>query len=117
MSIQFYTIMHFVGIMAVFLGLGGAIIRSVNGGKRGRMITGITSGVGLLLILVAGFALMAKSGYEWKLWIFIKIGIWILIGALLALINRKPQFGLTLWILLIALGFGAAYVVTFKPGI
>ena len=119
MDVLIYKVMHLVGIMVVFLGLGGAIIRSANNANRGRMIAAMTSGIGLLLILVSGFGMKARyegAGMEigWALWIVLKILIWVAIGASLVFINRKPRLALLLWICLIVLGGLAAYLGIYK---
>ena len=105
-----YKVMHLAGVMMLFLGLGGAIIRSANKANRGRIIAGITSGTGLLLILISGFGMMVG----WPFWIILKIVIWVAIGASIALINRKPRLGLILWISLIILGAFAAYLGVYQ---
>lgn len=77
-----------------------------------RKLGSITSGIGLTLILVAGFGLISKLGHSFTdTWILVKFVIWLILGALVALINRKPQLAMLLWCLLIALGAIAAIMV------
>ena len=120
MDPNFYQVLHIVGISMVFLGYGALIARSIAAPENVpvRKLGSITSGIGLLFILVAGFGLVAKLGYNYtETWILVKFAIWLLLGGLIVLINRKPQLAMLLWCLLIALGAIAAimvYVVRFS---
>ena len=120
MDPNFYQVLHIVGISMVFLGYGALLARSIAAPENVpvRKLGSITSGIGLLFILVAGFGLVAKLGYNYtEAWILVKFAIWLLLGGLIVLINRKPQLAMLLWCLLIALGAIAAimvYVVRFS---
>lgn len=114
MSYDFYKVLHLIGVMLVFLGLGGAIVRSAGGGDKCKKVVSITLGLGLLVVLVAGFGLIAKLKLGWPVWAIVKIVIWVVLGGLLALINRKPSAGFVLWIAVIVLGAAAAYLGHFK---
>ena len=120
MDPNFYQVLHIVGISMVFLGYGALLARSMAAPENVsvRKLGSITSGIGLLLVLVAGFGLVAKLGYNYiETWILVKFVIWLLLGGLIVLINRKPQLAMLLWCLLIALSATAAimvYVVRFS---
>lgn len=117
---NFYQVLHIVGISMVYLGYGALLARSMAAPENVpvRKLGSITSGIGLLFILVAGFGLVAKLGYNYTdTWILVKFAIWLLLGFLIVLINRKPQLAMLLWCLLIALGAIASimvYVVRFS---
>ena len=114
MDPNFYQVLHIVGISMVFLGYGALLARSMAAPENVsvRKLGSITSGIGLLLILVAGFGLVAKLGYNYtETWILVKFVIWLLLGGLIVLINRKPQLAMLLWCLLIALSATAAIMV------
>ena len=120
MDPSFYQVLHIVGISMVFLGYGALLARSMAAPENVsiRKLGSITSGVGLLLILVAGFGLIPKLGHSYtETWILVKLIIWLLLGGLIVLINRKPQLAMLLWCLLIALSATATimvYVVRFS---
>ncbi len=120
MDPNFYQVLHIVGISMVFLGYGALLARSMAAPENVsvRKLGSITSGIGLLLVLVAGFGLVAKLGYNYsETWILVKFTIWLLLGGLIVLINRKPQLAMLLWFMLIALSVTAAimvYVVRFS---
>lgn len=118
MPAYFYHILHFVGILMLFMGYGALLARSMAGSDsaRVRKLGSITSGVGLLLMFIAGFGLISKMGYSFATpWILVKMGVWFVLGGLIALINRKPALAGLLWWALIALGALAAIMVYARP--
>ena len=113
-----YHILHLTGTVMLFLGYGALLGRSLAGSDDAKVkkLGSITSGIGLLLMFIAGFALISKMGYSFTTpWILVKIVIWLALGGLIALINRKPQFATGLWWLLVVLGVLAAIMVYVRP--
>lgn len=123
MSIEMYKVIHILGALFLIFSLGGATMLSINraGGakSKGSRISAITHGVALLLILVAGFGLLAKLGYakpgSWGLWIWAKLIIWLVLGAMMTLTKRIPSMARALWIVIPILAAIAAYMAIFKP--
>ena len=114
MPIYIYHILHLTGIIMLFLGYGALLGRSLarSDDARVKKLGSITSGIGLLLIFIAGFALISKMGYSFSaFWIIVKMVVWFALGGLIALINRKPDLAVTLWWVLIALGVLASVMV------
>ena len=114
MDPNFYQVLHIVGISMVFLGYGALLARSIAAPENVpvRKLGSRTSGIGLLFILVAGFGLVAKLGYNYtETWILVKFAIWLLLGGLIVLINRKPHLAMLIWCLLIVLSGTAAIMV------
>ena len=120
MDPNFYQVLHLVGISMVFLGYGALLTRSMLAPENVsvRKLGSITSGIGLLVIFVAGFGLISKLGHSFTdTWVLVKFVIWLVLGGLIVLINRKPQLAMLLWCLLIALAATAAimvYIVRFS---
>lgn len=124
MPYEFYKVLHLLGIMAFFACLGGAVVLGLRGGDARdvaplRKLLMIGHGVALLVIFVAGFGLMAKRGIMgaggWPLWIFIKLGLWALLGASVTIIRRTTEMG-RVWLFLWPLvGAAAAWVALTKP--
>lgn len=114
---QIYQIIHLTGILMVFIAYGGMIVRGVTGSdhKGLRRLGAMTSGIGLFLILLGGFGLLAVKGYGWPAWIIIKAVIWFALGGIIALINRKPEMAQVTWWLTILLGVLAILMVVVKP--
>ncbi len=107
MSHQIYQILHILGILMVFLGYGALLGRALAGSDCPRLkkMGSITSGIGLLLILVAGFGLIAQLGYSYsETWIWIKLAVWVALGGMIVAINRKPCCAPKIWWVLLALG-------------
>ena len=119
MTYEFYKTLHFIAIFAVFLGLGGALMAQMlyKGPKYPeKKITAITHGVGMLVILVSGFGLLARLELgSTPGWIWVKLLIWLGFGALLSLIHRFANKAKLWWIITLALGLLAILTVTHKP--
>ena len=118
MPIYIYHILHLLGITMVFVGYGALLARAISGTEDAKVkkLGSITSGVGLLLILIAGFALISKMGYSFATpWILVKLVIWFILGGLIAVINRKPALAPKLWYGLIGLGLAATIMVYVRP--
>ena len=117
MDANIYKLIHIVGALMVFLAFGGLIGRSLLGveGARLKKLGGISSGLGLILILIGGFGMLAKLGYGFPGWAIAKFVIWIAFGGLIAAINRKPALAIPLWWGVLVLGFIAAYLALWKP--
>ncbi|MEZ4382500.1 MAG: hypothetical protein R3A79_14280 [Nannocystaceae bacterium] len=116
MSYEFYKALHILGIALLFLSLGGLAGHALNGGtketNKGRGLMVASHGIALLLILVAGFGMLAKMGGSSMLpgWIHPKLLIWLLMGAALMPLQRKPELAKPLWFLLPILAMAAGYL-------
>jgi hypothetical protein len=125
-----YKLIHIIGILLVFLSLGGRVHQATVEGRgvaigQGRLraaggrALGVTNGIGLFLILLGGFGLMARMGVthglSWPGWLWAKVAIWITFGVLLALTFRSPALARPLWLIVPLLGATAAYLALFKP--
>lgn len=120
MTYQFYKIMHFLGLMTLFFGLGGMLVASfarVQLNKPARLMTFLTHGLGLMLLLVGGFGMMAKLGIMGGMpgWLTGKLVIWALLGLVVSVIKRKGYIGWPLAILIIGLGTTASIFAINKP--
>ncbi len=116
MSAQVYNVLHILGVLLAFTAVGGAALRASAGEDApGRKLVGITHGVALLLILISGFGMLAKLKFGFALWVWLKLGVWILIGASIALIRRLPAHATLFWFALPILGAFAAYLAIYKP--
>lgn len=118
MSATTYHILHIIGILLIFMGYGALLARALCGSDHAgvKKLGSITSGIGLLLVFVAGFALISKMDYSFATgWIIAKLVIWVALGGLIALINRKPCCAGKLWWILALLGALAAVLVYARP--
>jgi hypothetical protein len=117
MDIQFYKVLHVTGAIMLFLSLGAAIVRSGIAGSSEvfKKEVSIMHGIAMVLLLVAGFGALAKLGAGFGGWVIVKLLIWLLLGGSIAIINRKPAAGKTLWYGCLALGLLAIYLAVYKP--
>lgn len=121
MPITFYTILHIAGIIMVFMPLAAIIQHISSGGDKSdnprRKQIAITHGIGVLLILISGFGMLAKLGIHWPWpgWVFVKFGIWLLLSALIGLAYRFKKSAEKLWLGLILIGVVAAVFGLSKP--
>lgn len=117
LSYTLYKVIHVFGILLVFTALGGFAARALGAGnERSRKLAGMTHGIGLLIVLISGFGLLAKLGVGFPLWVWLKLTIWLLIGGVIVLFRRKPELAPVLWVVLPMLGGVAAYLALAKPG-
>jgi len=122
MSYQFYNFVHLVGIFLILMSLGAIALHTLNGGTKNyssRKWISAFHGTGLLIVFVAGFGLMARLGMVgqgmWPTWLFIKVAIWLVLGAMPVLLYRKPQFSAYWGIISFVLACLAAWTAINKP--
>lgn len=105
MPAYIYNIIHIVGIIILFMGFAYGMKSWTKGAA-------ISHGLGLLLILISGFGLISKKyNNEFHTWVFVKLAIWLALGASLTLIKRQKVTGIAAWALLVSLGAAAAWTV------
>lgn len=120
MSYEIYKILHVTGLLMLFVGLAGLVGMKMNGTElspRGRRLFFLFHGVGLLVMFVAGFGLLARMGFMTQIpnWAFAKMAIWLILGGGVALAKRRGQVGGPLLILFVGLGMTAAWLAIAKP--
>lgn len=121
MSKDVYEVLHFVGLALVLLALGGVVTHVANGGTKQsntfRKTVMISHGVGLLLLLVGGFGMLAKLGIHGvPLWVGIKLVVWLILGALVGVIYKKPSAAKSFWFLIPVLVLIATLAALTKIG-
>ncbi len=119
MSYDFYKLIHFLGIFLVFSALGGQFVQALNGGDPrlapARKWIGMFHGIGLVLILVAGFGMLAKAQLPIQGWTITKLLIWLILGGVGAIAAKKRSAAGALWVAAILLGVISAYMAHYKP--
>jgi hypothetical protein len=122
MDYQLIKICHVAGIMLLFLSLGGMVFAaSVGLGPEHRHLrrgAAILHGLGLLLIVASGIAMLSHLGLlhgDPPNWAKAKFGIWLLLGGSIAVAGRMSRL-IWIWIpVWIFLGAAAAYLALYKP--
>ncbi|MDP2313455.1 MAG: hypothetical protein Q8P41_11160 [Pseudomonadota bacterium] len=120
MSYDFYKILHFIGLASIWGALGAATLHAMNGGTKAtnpsRKIVAATHGIGLFLMLLGGFGMLAKKQIPvGDGWVIAKIVLWLVVGGLLAVPLRAPALAKPLWFALpffVAIG---AWLALTKP--
>ncbi len=122
MSPEFYKILHLGGLFFVFAAIGGVVLASRVGAlsPAAKKLASITHGVALLVIFVAGFGMLKYVGVAhnpgtWPGWLWAKFAAWLLLGAALVLVRKKPDLSLVWWIGLPLVGFAGAWLALYKP--
>ncbi len=117
MPYETYKLLHVVGLLLLFLGMGGLLLGARSEPNRPPKSTTILHGLGLVVMLVAGFGMMARLAIEWPWpgWLFAKLGVWLAIGALPGLVRRKIIPLALAWLVAAALGGLAAWLAISKP--
>lgn len=114
MTPEIYRLLHVVGALLLFLGLGGQLTHEA--GKAPKL-AGALHGLGLLVLVVAGVGVMHKSEpkLEWQPWVFAKIGGWVLLGAMPVLVKRGLLPRALALLLVLGIGAGAAWLGLSNP--
>jgi len=88
--------------------------RQIGEGDRPKLLS-IFHGVGLVLLLVAGFGMLARLGimWPWPGWVIVKVVLFAILGGFPAL-SRRFDAGLGWWIAIILILL-AAWTGVMKP--
>lgn len=114
MSYEFYKVLHLVGLVTLFIALGALAVVPAERRKPFMSLHGLAT----LVMLVAGFGLLAKLGLmkDWGPWVYAKIAIWLVLGAMPVVLRRKPNLAFPVLLISIALGACGAFLAIYKPG-
>lgn len=119
MSYTFYKILHITGLASLLIGLGLGIayfiLAKASSNKSLRIWTFVFHGVGLALILVSGFGLLARLGLVGAMptWIYGKLAIWGLMAVMISIIKRKAGwFPATALVIIALVGYAASLALT-----
>ena len=95
MSYNFYSILHFTSLTALSLILGAlwGLYSHENYNQKIRSLLLAFHGVIMFLIFLAGFGLIAKIkiAWPWPFWIYVKLIMWLLLGAMPFFIKKSGQ--------------------------
>lgn len=118
MDYDTYKFLHILGLVLLMLGLG-AILGAGREAAKARRLGAALHGLGLLVMLVAGFGLMARleiMGFaSWPLWVILKMGIWLVIAVLPVLVKKQVVPSAIGWLVAAALAATAAWLALTKP--
>jgi uncharacterized membrane protein len=125
LSYETYKVMHIVGALMTISGLAGVALFSWIASTQAagalqahpaRKLAAATHGFGLLVILIAGFGMLARLKIPTNQpWIAGKLVIWVVLGGMIVLAKRMPKKAPMVWLLAFILGGAAAYLAIYKP--
>lgn len=111
--------MHILGFLAVFVSLGGLWGISFKGNVNSphRKAMALIHGIGMTLVLISGFGMMARLGLVAGMpgWIYAKLVIWLILGGSMILAKRQAHLGPILIVGWLVIGGMAAYIAILKP--
>jgi hypothetical protein len=105
---------HIVGGFLLFAAIGALCLAGPDD-ARTRRLGAIGHGIGLVLILLTGLALVMRGHLGFPAWVWLKIGIWLVMSVSLVLIRRSPGLRVPLFFLLPELGGIAAWLAIVRP--
>ena len=121
MSATFYESVHLLGIFMTLSALGGIAFHTLSGGTKenffSRKKAGALHGIGLVLVLIAGFGMMARMhlSFSENLWLWGKLTVWLTLGAYPVFFYKKASLAKPLFFGLFAVLITAIYLVQYKP--
>jgi uncharacterized membrane protein SirB2 len=112
-----YKFLHICAVVLVLLSIGASLFQTKNKEWREKRLMSILNGVGLVIMLVAGFGLLARLAvsWPWQGWIFVKLIAWIGLGSTHFLSTRFPDCGKGFWWLSALLAIVATSMAIYKP--
>lgn len=118
-----YNVVHVVGIILIMAALGALALHAMNGGTRESnsargLIAGL-HGLGAFLVLLGGFGMLARIGFEhgaaFPGWLVVKIVIWLVLAGSVVVPYRRASLARALLLALPVLGGLAAFLAIYKP--
>jgi hypothetical protein len=124
MDYNAYKLLHVVGLLLLFIALGGLAVLGALGtdparSKPIRAVLSAFHGLGLVILVVAGFGLLARLNIsapaQWGGWVYAKLLLWVIFGAAVVPLKRAPTLA-RLWLVVLAvLGCVAGWLALMKP--
>ena len=102
--------LHIAGTFGFFSAIGAIALGSGSSKKA----ASILHGVSLVLILLVGFAILKKPPAG-QFWWMVKLGLWLVLGILPALVKRKVMPPVAVLAIAVVCGVIAAYLGMAKP--
>lgn len=113
MSPSFYYVLHVLGLALMLASAFYAFAGPAPATKKRVMMF---SGIGALLMLIAGVGLMHKMGYEWSSgWVWVKIACFAGLSALPGIAYRRRERAGSFAVISIGLILLALVMVYYKP--
>jgi len=117
MSYEFYKILHVFAALLLFTSLGTLAATARSETSHLRRLAGISHGIALAIIFVAGFGLLARLGMFGSIpvWAWLKMGLWLILAVVVIPLRRKPEWATALWLAIPIVGGLAVWFAVAKP--
>jgi hypothetical protein len=106
MDLNLLKVIHLAGALGVFTAMGAIALGAQ---ESQRKLASMLHGISLLLLLLAGFAILKKPPMDVHYW-KIKIVLWLFLGVAPVLARRKLMPPAVLLLVTLAAGILAAYL-------
>lgn len=118
-SYQVYKLIHILGIALAFFSFGRLAlgIQSKLQDPKVRKNSMMLHGLGLFLILLGGFGMLARLGITSEIpgWVWGKLVVWAILGGVIVLFRKLANL-MTVWMVgIYALLVTAIYLAQYKP--
>ena len=117
-----YKLVHLIGIFVLLSGVAALwaleLFSDSPGYAKARKGIMAMHGIAIFVVLLGGFGTLAKLGIgsPWPPWIWIKIGIWVVLGGLPALLSKSSSTSKVLFLIAPLLGAVAAWAAINQVG-
>ena len=122
MSYITYKLIHFLGIFTLITALAVAAAHMLRGGSKAdnphRKTIAVAHGLAVFLILLGGFGMLARMGImhgSLPGWILLKLGIWLVLAASIAVVYRGREIARALIWAVPLLAAAAGATALLKP--
>ncbi|NIP38346.1 MAG: hypothetical protein GWO07_05585 [Candidatus Dadabacteria bacterium] len=114
-----YKVLHIAGVFFLLFSLSSYLIIVNSNTEKFRKLSAIMHGISMFIVLLGGFGLLARLGIihgsDWPVWVWIKLVIWIVMGAMLIFIKKFHSLSKILWFTVPILAIIAAYLAVYQP--
>ena len=114
MNPLYFKFAHFIGLMCLFIGIGGYIAMSSTTEPGKRKLFGMLHGIGLLLMLLAGFGYLGVAKLGTPTWAWLKTALWLALGLFPLVAKRRILSESALVLLALLAGGALAWIGLFK---
>jgi hypothetical protein len=122
LSYTTYKLVHLVGIFVLLSGVAGLwtleLFSDSAGYAKARKGLMAMHGIAIFVVLFGAFGTLARLGidFPWPPWIWLKIGIWVVLGGLPALLSRSSGASKVLFLIAPLLAAVAAWAAINQVG-
>ncbi len=122
MDYSVYKLLHYLGMAMLLVAIGGVCVHAADNKDKAssslRKLIISMHGAGTLVILFAGFGMLAKLGSQtggFPAWLWPKLAIWVILAASIGLPYRDRRLSIAISIGAPILVLLAAYFAVYKP--